>query len=53
MTATKLIWEEDLETSSKKYHIYGAWIAIIFDPVLELPTISTFPMPSIKLCRCA
>jgi hypothetical protein len=27
MTASKLIWEEDLEKSSEKYHIYGAWIA--------------------------
>ncbi len=29
-------WEEDLEKSSTKYHIYGAWIAVIFDPLFGL-----------------
>lgn len=43
MTATKLIWEEDLETSSKKYHIYGAWIAIIFDPVFGITDYFNIP----------
>ena len=43
MTATKLIWEEDLEASSKKYHIYGAWIAIIFDPVFGITDYFNIP----------
>ena len=43
MTATKLIWEEDLEKSSEKYHIYGAWIAIIFDPVFGITDYFNIP----------
>jgi class 3 adenylate cyclase len=43
MTASKLIWEEDLEKSSEKYHIYGAWIAIIFDPVFGITDYFNIP----------
>jgi class 3 adenylate cyclase len=55
MTATKLIWEEDLEASSKKYHIYGAWIAIIFDPVFGITDYFNIPhaftqIMSLRLC---
>src|SRR4051812_16163826 len=26
-------WEQELEAASSKYHIIGAWIAIVFDPL--------------------
>jgi hypothetical protein len=26
-------WREELENTSRKYHITAAWIAIIFDPI--------------------
>jgi class 3 adenylate cyclase len=43
MAATKLTWEDDLEKSSAKYHTYGAWIAIIFDPIFGITDYLNIP----------
>jgi class 3 adenylate cyclase len=43
MTATKLTWEDDLEKSSSRYHTYGAWVAIIFDPVFGITDFLNIP----------
>ena len=26
-------WKEELDKTSERYHVIGAWIAIIFDPI--------------------
>jgi class 3 adenylate cyclase len=43
MTDAKLTWEADLEKSSTKYHTYGAWIAIIFDPIFGITDYLNIP----------
>jgi hypothetical protein len=43
MLATKLTWKDDLEKSSARYHTYGAWIAIIFDPVFGITDYLNIP----------
>jgi class 3 adenylate cyclase len=43
MTATNLTWEADLEKSAAKYHTYGAWIAIIFDPIFGITDYLNIP----------
>ena len=43
MTATKLTWEDDLDKSATKYHPYGAWIAIIFDPFFGITDYLNIP----------
>ncbi|MFN5633763.1 MAG: adenylate/guanylate cyclase domain-containing protein [Flavobacteriia bacterium] len=43
MSATKLTWEDDLDKSATRYHTYGAWIAIIFDPVFGLTDYLNIP----------
>ncbi len=43
MIATKLTWKDDLEQSSARYHTYGAWIAIIFDPVFGITDYLNIP----------
>lgn len=39
----KTNWERDLEQSSTKYHTYGAWIAVIFDPLFGLTDYFNIP----------
>jgi class 3 adenylate cyclase len=43
MAATKLTWEDDLEKSSAKYHTYGAWIAVVFDPIFGITDYLNIP----------
>jgi|APGre2960657404_1045060.scaffolds.fasta_scaffold08021_2 class 3 adenylate cyclase len=43
MTDPKLTWETDLEKTSARYHIYGAWIAIIFDPIFGITDYLNIP----------
>ncbi|MBM3447633.1 MAG: adenylate/guanylate cyclase domain-containing protein [Bacteroidetes bacterium] len=43
MESSKLVWEEDLEISSSRYHRYGAWIAVIFDPVFGITDYFNIP----------
>jgi class 3 adenylate cyclase len=43
MTATTITWEGELEKSSARYHTYGAWIAIIFDPVFGITDYLNIP----------
>jgi class 3 adenylate cyclase len=40
---TKLTWQEDLRKSSARYHVYCAWIAIIFDPLFGLTDYFNIP----------
>ena len=43
MAATKVTWEDDLDKSATRYHTYGAWIAIIFDPVFGITDYLNIP----------
>jgi hypothetical protein len=52
MTDAKLTWEADLEKSSTKYHTYGAWIAVIFDPIFGITDYLNIPHAFIKSCCC-
>ncbi|TAE18820.1 MAG: adenylate/guanylate cyclase domain-containing protein [Bacteroidetes bacterium] len=38
-----LTWQEDLRKSSARYHVYCAWIAIIFDPLFGLTDYFNIP----------
>lgn len=35
-TVTDEDWKEELELSSNRYHIIGAWVAIVFDPIFGI-----------------
>jgi class 3 adenylate cyclase len=43
MAPTTITWEDELEKSSARYHTYGAWIAIIFDPVFGITDYLNIP----------
>ncbi len=40
---TTLSWQKDLDISSAKYHTYGAWIAVIFNPIFSISDYFNIP----------
>ncbi len=36
-------WQEELDNTAKRYHIIGAWIAIIFDPIFAFTDFINIP----------
>lgn len=40
---TAISWQSDLEASSSKYHTYGAWIAVIFNPIFSITDYFNIP----------
>ncbi|MEQ8358126.1 MAG: SpoIIE family protein phosphatase [Cytophagales bacterium] len=39
----KCHWQEELDNTAKRYHIIGAWIAIIFDPIFAFTDFLNIP----------
>ncbi|TAG02711.1 MAG: hypothetical protein EAZ44_06955 [Cytophagia bacterium] len=44
-----LSWQKDLDKSSAKYHTYGAWIAVIFDPIFGLTDYFNIPHAFVEI----
>ncbi len=40
---SKEIWQPELEKSSKFYHVNGAWLAVIFDPIFGITDYLNIP----------